>query len=127
MSPLTNAAAMEPAVQTAGAPQWTGVTDVAGIDWLSMSPQWSPPSNGGSTRVLSIGPVTLHGCRNGARRRTAGAFRHLDKVLRSACHTAMEPAAERREHLTCPLRQLSQVTPQWSPPLNGGSTCRRGR
>ena len=63
-------------------------------------PQWSPPLNGGSTRLVT--PATV--------------------VLRRA---AMEPAVERREHHAGDRAAAIEATlPQWSPPLKGGSTGR---
>jgi len=34
----------------------------------------------------------------------------------------MEPAAERREYFDVQPIELGIIPPQWSPPLNGGST-----
>jgi hypothetical protein len=65
-----------------------------------VSPQWSPPLNGGTTRQPQA-PV--------------GAF----------TRAAMEPAAERRDDGPLVFTQMGPVPlPQWSPPLNGGTTAR---
>ena len=87
-------------------------------------PQWSPPLNGGSTGRPCIGLTPPRSSRNGARRWTAGARPYGEPPLSERLVAAMEPAVERREHAArrCAVSDRGDM-PQWSPPLNGGSTA----
>lgn len=114
------------------------------------TPQWSPTGTHPGIPVTDVTKIvpqwnSSSKRRNGARRRAAGA-RAYDRDQRSARVTAMEPAADqrehpaygehwangrraamepaadRREHLTPAIPNGASLSlPQWSPPLDGGS------
>ena len=135
-------AAMEPAVE-----QREHSTSVRRRAIGIGSPQWSPPSNGGSTddaagraaaaRAAAMEPAVERRehqpVRSGhVRRHRLAAMEpaverrehHADRTSVVASGTAaMEPAVERREHpVDRRLGSCCTVKPQWSPPSNGGST-----
>ena len=87
------------------------------------SPQWSPPLNGGSIAInetmqaygtLPQWSPPLNGGNTRTRRESPG---HGGAV-------AMEPAAERQEHLSPPGEPDGLDVAQWSPPMIGGMTHR---
>lgn len=65
----------------------------------------------------------LRTVRNGARRSSAGRAGRDATSVGLAVVAAMEPAVERRENWAIGYASnAGYPLPQWSPPLNGGST-----
>jgi len=109
------------------APQWSppvngrSTRGLTGANFTFMWPQWSPPVKRGSI-LWAPGLGNLRAsCRNGARRRTAGALQQVRLALLGWL-AAMEPAGERREHPRDVTVVNQGTVPQWSPRFSGGSS-----
>ncbi len=88
----------------------------------AIRPQWRPPSDGGSTRLLEVpgGAGVVAAMEPAAERREHGVLVGQQPV--SAHVAAMEPAAAWWEHSVpafAPRMLLSP--PQWSPPGTAGA------
>ena len=91
------------------------------------SPQWSLPSNGGSTgQPWTASPEAAGAAMEPAveRREHQREHQHVTPHCRARIPATMEAVVERWEHVFQQVIFTYADQQQWSPPLNGGSTKR---
>ncbi len=118
---------------------------------LADVPQWSPPTSGGSTALVTEAEIR-DVVPQWSPPTSGGSTARAGRADRADPGAAMEPADERREHLrgrhprpgwrrrpqwspptsggstaSYEVRAVGKDGPQWSPPTSGGSTLYRGR